>query len=98
MASFCSLVRLLSPSLMVRVKQGCIQSQGGDHIYVELIVHALLRYLVGFKRQNLSCIVFTASLTASSPLAPNFAANDLLTIIGFDIFRDEPLILCVTLT
>jgi hypothetical protein len=45
--SFCELVRLLSPFLMVSEKQGHNRSQGGDHIYVELIVHVLLRYLAG---------------------------------------------------
>jgi len=32
---------------MVGVKQGHNQSQGVDHIYVELIVHVLLWYLAG---------------------------------------------------
>jgi hypothetical protein len=32
---------------MVSVKQGCNQFQGVHHIYVELIVHVLLRYLAG---------------------------------------------------
>ena len=45
--SFCELVRLLSPFLMVSEKQGHSRSQGGGHIYVELIVHVLLRYLAG---------------------------------------------------
>lgn len=45
--SFCELVRLLSPSLMVSVKQGRNRNQGGDHVYVELIVHVMLRYLAG---------------------------------------------------
>jgi hypothetical protein len=52
--SFCELVRLVSPSLMVSVKQGHNQSQGGDHIYVELIVHVLLRYLAGGSFNDLS--------------------------------------------
>ena len=51
--SFCELVRLLSPSLMVSVKQGCNQFQGVHHIYVELIVHVLLRYLAGGSFHNI---------------------------------------------
>jgi hypothetical protein len=61
--SFCELVRLLSPSLMVSVKQGCNQSQGGDHIYVELIVHVLLRYLAG---GSFHSIQVTAGLAKST--------------------------------
>jgi hypothetical protein len=45
--SFHELVRLLSPTLLVSVKQGLNRSQGGDHVYVELIVHFMLWYLAG---------------------------------------------------
>ncbi len=45
--SFCELVCLLSPSLMVNIKQGRNRNHGGDHVYVELIVHILLRYMAG---------------------------------------------------
>jgi hypothetical protein len=61
--SFCELVRLLSPFLMVSEKQGRNQSQGGDHIYVELIVHVLLRYLAGGSFHD---IRVTAGLSKSS--------------------------------
>jgi hypothetical protein len=41
------LVRLLSSSLMVSVKQGRNRNHGRDHVYVELNVHVTLQYLVG---------------------------------------------------
>jgi len=52
---FCSMyyMALFVPCLMVMVKQGCNQSQGGDHIYVELIVHFLLQYLAGGSYHNI---------------------------------------------
>jgi hypothetical protein len=61
--SFCELVRLLSPSLVVSVKQGCNRSQGGDHVYVELTVHVLLWHLA---RGSYHDISVTAGLAKSS--------------------------------
>jgi hypothetical protein len=61
--SFCELVRLLSPSLMVSVKQGRSRNQGGDHVYVELIVHVMLRYLAGGSNHD---IHVTAGLAKST--------------------------------
>jgi hypothetical protein len=43
--SFCELVRLLSPLLTVNIKQWRNRNRGGDHVYVELIVHVMLRYM-----------------------------------------------------
>ncbi len=45
--SFYELVHLLSPLLTVNIKQGRNRNHGGDHVYVELIVHVMLRYMVG---------------------------------------------------
>jgi len=45
--SFCKLVQLLSPALTVDVQQSKCRSHGADHIYVELILHCLLRYMAG---------------------------------------------------
>jgi len=66
--SFCELVRLLSPSLMVSIKQGHNPSQGGDHIYVELIVHVLLQYLAGGSFHDFQATAGLAKSTSYSCL------------------------------
>ncbi len=44
---FCKLVQLLSPALLVVVNQSKHRSFGAKHVYVELILHCLLRYMAG---------------------------------------------------
>jgi hypothetical protein len=51
--SFCELVHLLSPLLLVNIKQGRNRNRGGDHVYVELIVHVMLRYMAGGSFHNI---------------------------------------------
>ncbi len=43
--TFCKLVQLLSPALLVYVNQSQCRSLGAEHVYVELILHCLLQYM-----------------------------------------------------
>jgi hypothetical protein len=45
--SFNKLVQLLSPALLVDVNQSKRRSIGAEHVYVELVLHCLLRYMAG---------------------------------------------------
>ncbi len=45
--TFCKLVQLLSPTLLVDVNQSQRRSLGAEHVYVELILHCLLQYMAG---------------------------------------------------
>jgi hypothetical protein len=45
--SFNKLVQLLSPALLVDVNQSRRRSIGAEHVYVELVLHCLLRYMAG---------------------------------------------------